>query len=69
MTLQAARNTPDEEGPTIYLLEFDERFGVFDEFVFYDFHNPLKLPRELPLHVPDSRRQHLFDDSTHERIG
>jgi hypothetical protein len=30
------------------LLEFDKRFEVFPEFVFYDFKNPLKLPREYP---------------------
>jgi putative N6-adenine methyltransferase len=26
------------------LLEHDDRFGVFPEFVFYDFQQPLKLP-------------------------
>ncbi|RFU24224.1 hypothetical protein B7463_g12120, partial [Scytalidium lignicola] len=36
---------PANQKPKIYLLEFDERFAVFsEEFVFYDFHNPLKLP-------------------------
>ncbi|RQM08328.1 hypothetical protein DH86_00003825 [Scytalidium sp. 3C] len=31
--------------PKIYLLEFDERFTVFgEEFIFYDFNNPFKLP-------------------------
>lgn len=29
---------------TISLLEYDHRFDVFDEFVHYDFENPLKLP-------------------------
>ena len=29
---------------TINLLEYDHRFDVFDEFVYYDFENPLKLP-------------------------
>ncbi|KAH8819562.1 putative N6-adenine methyltransferase-domain-containing protein [Xylogone sp. PMI_703] len=38
---------PADQKPKIYLLEFDERFAVFDEFVFYDFHNPLKLPSSM----------------------
>jgi hypothetical protein len=33
-----------KEKPKIYLLEFDERFAVFPEFVHYDFHDPFKLP-------------------------
>jgi 16S rRNA G966 N2-methylase RsmD len=33
--------------PQITLLEFDERFGVFKEFVKYDFEQPIKLPSEL----------------------
>jgi 16S rRNA G966 N2-methylase RsmD len=33
--------------PHITLLEFDERFGVFKEFVKYDFEQPIKLPPEL----------------------
>lgn len=37
----------DDEIPKIYLLEFDERFSVFPEFVFYDFKTPFKLPLEL----------------------
>lgn len=32
------------ECPNIYLLEFDERFNVFKEFIHYDFQSPLKLP-------------------------
>jgi hypothetical protein len=44
--MQADRNIPSDERPVIYLLEFDERFSVFDDFVFYDFHSPLKLPCE-----------------------
>jgi hypothetical protein len=44
---QAASDRLAEEKPKIYLLEFDERFNIFDEFVFYDFHNPFKLPRML----------------------
>ncbi len=34
-----------DEKPKLYLLEFDRRFEVFPEFVFYDFNNPLNLPR------------------------
>jgi hypothetical protein len=30
-------------------LEYDKRFEVFPEFVFYDFRNPMKLPREFTL--------------------
>jgi hypothetical protein len=30
------------------LLEFDRRFEVFPEFMFYDFNNPLSLPRKDP---------------------
>lgn len=33
--------------PHITLLEFDERFSVFKEFVKYDFEQPIKLPSEL----------------------
>lgn len=33
-----------EEQPKMWLLEFDKRFEVFNEFVFYDFNEPLKLP-------------------------
>jgi 16S rRNA G966 N2-methylase RsmD len=33
--------------PQIVLLEFDDRFGVFKEFVKYDFEQPIKLPLEL----------------------
>jgi hypothetical protein len=35
-----------KEQPKMWLLEFDKRFEVFEEFVFYDFNEPLKLPRE-----------------------
>ncbi|OTB13809.1 hypothetical protein K445DRAFT_159329 [Daldinia sp. EC12] len=31
----------------VYLLEHDQRFSVFPEFVFYDFQQPIKLPAEL----------------------
>jgi hypothetical protein len=33
--------------PQITLLEIDDRFGVFKEFVKYDFEQPLKLPTDL----------------------
>ena len=47
MHLQAASDFKDDEIPKIYLLEFDERFSVFPEFIFYDFKNPFKLPANL----------------------
>ncbi|KAG0647339.1 Elongation factor methyltransferase 5 [Hyphodiscus hymeniophilus] len=33
-----------EELPKVWLLEFDRRFEVFTEFVWYDFNEPCKLP-------------------------
>ena len=33
--------------PHITLLEYDDRFGVFKEFVKYDFQHAIKLPAEL----------------------
>lgn len=33
--------------PQIKLLEIDERFGVFKEFVHYDFEHPTRLPIEM----------------------
>ncbi|KAF2459510.1 putative N6-adenine methyltransferase-domain-containing protein [Lineolata rhizophorae] len=33
--------------PQLALLEYDERFSIFKEFVAYDFANPLKLPGSL----------------------
>lgn len=47
---QASKALPEVERPKIYLLEFDQRFGVFPEFVFYDFQQPFKLPGVLPRH-------------------
>ncbi|PKS10871.1 hypothetical protein jhhlp_002628 [Lomentospora prolificans] len=38
---------PASERPTLYLLEFDERFRVFPEFVYYDYRRPFKLPPTL----------------------
>lgn len=34
------------ENPRVSLLEFDRRFDVFKEFVYYDFQTPLNLPGE-----------------------
>ncbi|KAI1454628.1 putative N6-adenine methyltransferase-domain-containing protein [Annulohypoxylon moriforme] len=31
----------------VYLLEHDQRFAVFPEFIFYDFQQPIKLPADL----------------------
>lgn len=36
--------------PEVVLLEFDERFAVFKEFVFYDFAHPTRLPERLKNH-------------------
>ncbi|KAI9884860.1 MAG: DASH complex subunit dam1 [Watsoniomyces obsoletus] len=33
--------------PTVWLLEFDRRFDIFNEFVFYDFNRPFQLPAHL----------------------
>ncbi|KAG8426458.1 S-adenosylmethionine-dependent lysine methyltransferase [Metarhizium acridum] len=38
------RKLPASDRPKIVLLEHDPRFGVFPEFVYYDFQQPLKLP-------------------------
>ncbi|RYO74027.1 hypothetical protein DL762_010570 [Monosporascus cannonballus] len=35
---------PSYPKPKMYLLEHDQRFSVFPEFVFYDFQQPIKLP-------------------------
>jgi len=29
------------------LLEYDKRFAVYKDFIFYDYKNPLAIPREL----------------------
>ncbi|POR33950.1 Protein-lysine N-methyltransferase EFM5 [Tolypocladium paradoxum] len=42
LTLQRTRQ--QSERPHLVLLEHDERFAVFPEFVHYDFQQPLKLP-------------------------
>jgi len=33
--------------PEIKLLEYDERFAVFKEFVYYDFEKAIQLPPEM----------------------
>ncbi|KAG7284166.1 hypothetical protein NEMBOFW57_010527 [Staphylotrichum longicolle] len=38
---------PETPKPKLVLLEHDNRFAVFPEFVFYDFAQPLKLPANL----------------------
>ncbi|KAK4161674.1 putative N6-adenine methyltransferase-domain-containing protein [Cladorrhinum sp. PSN259] len=38
---------PAQPKPKLVLLEHDNRFAVFPEFVFYDFAQPTKLPAEL----------------------
>jgi hypothetical protein len=46
--------------PRIQLLEFDERFEVFEEFIHYDFEKSLQLPIELkdpPYHSEDCQRK------------
>ncbi|KAK1638107.1 putative N6-adenine methyltransferase-domain-containing protein [Colletotrichum phormii] len=37
----------NEARPKVFLLEHDNRFNVFPEFVWYDFAQPFKLPGEL----------------------
>ncbi|KAI2777862.1 N(6)-adenine-specific DNA methyltransferase [Daldinia loculata] len=41
----ADANTPKPK--KVILLEYDQRFSVFPEFIFYDFLHPIKLPAEL----------------------
>ncbi|EFY92422.1 N6-adenine-specific DNA methyltransferase 2 [Metarhizium acridum CQMa 102] len=41
------RKLPASDRPKIVLLEHDPRFGVFPEFVYYDFQQPLKLPMKI----------------------
>ncbi|MCJ1378020.1 hypothetical protein MMC17_001116 [Xylographa soralifera] len=46
--LQAsAADTDEAQSPELCLLEFDDRFALLKEFVRYDFHAPLKLPRKV----------------------
>ncbi|KAK4074168.1 hypothetical protein Trihar35433_3642 [Trichoderma harzianum] len=41
------RDRSDDQKPKLVLLEHDNRFGVFPEFYFYDFQQPVKLPAAL----------------------
>jgi hypothetical protein len=43
---QAESGKNATEKPRLYLLEFDRRFEVFPEFVYFDFNDPLSLPRK-----------------------
>lgn len=45
-----ASSPPGTPRPALTLLEHDHRFGVFSEFLFYDFMQPVKLPGK-PRHV------------------
>ncbi|KAI0122310.1 N(6)-adenine-specific DNA methyltransferase [Daldinia grandis] len=50
IALKNMLNTADANTPKpkkVVLLEHDQRFSVFPEFVFYDFQHPIKLPAEL----------------------
>ncbi|KAK3384794.1 putative N6-adenine methyltransferase-domain-containing protein [Podospora didyma] len=38
---------PDTPKPKVVFLEYDQRFAIFPEFVFYDFQQPFKLPGHL----------------------
>ncbi|KAI1399738.1 putative N6-adenine methyltransferase-domain-containing protein [Hypoxylon fuscum] len=42
-----SKDAPSPKPKKVYLLEHDQRFAVFPEFVFYDFQQPLKLPVDL----------------------
>ena len=47
LELSLSQSSREHQVFTISLLEYDHRFDVFDEFVYYDFENPLKLPGGL----------------------
>ncbi|KAI0880426.1 putative N6-adenine methyltransferase-domain-containing protein [Annulohypoxylon maeteangense] len=50
IALKNLLNTADATHPKpkqVYLLEHDQRFAVFPEFIFYDFQQPVKLPAHL----------------------
>ncbi|OAQ79089.1 n6-adenine methyltransferase domain-containing protein [Purpureocillium lilacinum] len=66
VALRNQRTTPKAERPRLVLLEYDERFRVFPEFVPYDFHRPLDLPgTSSPLNESrrNYRRPHLRTSS------
>ncbi|KAG5930555.1 hypothetical protein E4U42_006643 [Claviceps africana] len=41
------RHVPLDERPRVVLLEHDDRFAIFPEFVFYDYQQPFKLPENM----------------------
>ncbi|KAL4838576.1 hypothetical protein H8958_021877 [Nasalis larvatus] len=42
------------ENLTIYIFEYDKRFAVYgEEFIFYDYNNPLDLPERIAAHSFD----------------
>ncbi|KAG5932290.1 hypothetical protein E4U59_007593 [Claviceps monticola] len=41
------RDLPLDRQPKVVLLEHDDRFAVFPEFVYYDYQQPLKLPENM----------------------
>lgn len=41
------RSRRESERPRLVLLEHDDRFALFPEFVSYDFQQPLRLPAGL----------------------
>ncbi|QPG93871.1 hypothetical protein C2857_003237 [Epichloe festucae Fl1] len=41
------QDLPFDERPRVVLLEHDDRFGIFSEFVYYDYQQPLKLPGDM----------------------
>ncbi len=44
---KAASDMTDDQIPQIHLLEIDDRFSVFPEFVFYDLNYPFRLPESM----------------------
>ncbi|KAF3763695.1 hypothetical protein M406DRAFT_262650 [Cryphonectria parasitica EP155] len=48
-----ASQPPEMPKPSLTLLEHDHRFGVFPEFVFYDFMQPVKLPGTIDRLIVD----------------
>ena len=44
LILSLSKSSGKHQVSNIHLLEYDHRFDVFEEFVYYDFENPLKLP-------------------------
>lgn len=42
------------EGISVYIFEYDKRFAIYgEEFVFYDYNNPLDLPGRIAEHSFD----------------